>query len=213
MPRKSKRHNHLSVLASAKRSKEQHQVRRATLAELLGPAPTDAPASPTSSVSSDNTSSDEGGPDLQGPDLYTVELIYAKKTSPAGVNYYFVAWVGYAELTWQPASDLPQELIVQFEMEELGWTWPVDRRARIVTGGPTGSRGVGQLTRRSDSHVRTSARIQHQLQQDNRSLMLRGLWLWRLKEIREYYLESHFCHSRMGGEIRISHFAVFCLTL
>ncbi|KAJ8578339.1 hypothetical protein ON010_g865 [Phytophthora cinnamomi] len=95
-------------------------------------------------------------------------LFTRKKTNPAGDAYNFVGWVGYAELTWQPAADLPQDLINEFERDELDVRWPVDYRVENPTGVPTGTRGRGctSLSDRLDPYREAAAAVQVVLRRD-----------------------------------------------
>lgn len=83
----------------------------------------------------DNTDSEDETSEFEGGlDLYVADRIYAKKTSQDGQDYFLVSRVGFQELTWQPSSDLPQNMIATFNEKELGVAWPVDYRASILTG-------------------------------------------------------------------------------
>ncbi|KAG6959141.1 hypothetical protein JG688_00010209, partial [Phytophthora aleatoria] len=96
----------------------------------------------------DNTDLEDDTSDFEdGPDLFTADRIYAKKTNQAGQEYYLVCWVGYQELTWQPASDLPQNMIATFNNGELGVAWPVDYRDSVPTGITAGARVHGRARR------------------------------------------------------------------
>ncbi|KAE9030500.1 hypothetical protein PR003_g9236 [Phytophthora rubi] len=82
---------------------------------------------PTLAVEDNETSSEDDSSDYgTDPNMFTIDVVYAKKTDPAGAAYYFMGWVGFAELTWQPAADFPQDLIAEFKRDELGVGWPVD---------------------------------------------------------------------------------------
>ncbi|KAF1778708.1 hypothetical protein GQ600_1425 [Phytophthora cactorum] len=123
-------------LADARRAthnQPQQPVRRVTLAELVGGA--NLPwCSPALVSLNDSTSSKSDSSDFDGPDLFTLEFIYAKKTSIEGNTYCFVGWLGLPRPTLYPAVDLPQAPISRFEEEELGTGWPVDYRGFIPRG-------------------------------------------------------------------------------
>jgi hypothetical protein len=160
MPKKNKRQQQLALLAEAKRSRSrcqgpsiapqpQPQPERCAWTELKERARTTPWCCPSLQLPRHDTSSEEDSSEYgDGPATFTVESIYAKKTDSSGNVYYFVSWVGYPDSTWQPAVDLPQQLINEFEREELGVVWPVDLRAWVPIGTPTGTRGRGRRGRR-----------------------------------------------------------------
>ncbi|KAJ8558998.1 hypothetical protein ON010_g8451 [Phytophthora cinnamomi] len=126
--KKNKRFRQIAALAAAKRSCDRPARDQASqptthvpLAALRLEAQSTHWCCPTLVVEEHETSSEDDTSDFgEGPNLLAVDVIYAKKTNPASDAYYFVGWVGYAELTWQPAADLPQDLINEFERDELG---------------------------------------------------------------------------------------------
>ncbi|GMF14280.1 unnamed protein product [Phytophthora lilii] len=54
--------------------------------------------------------------------LYEVERLYAKRWVNIKV-FYLVQWVGYRELTWEPASHIPVRIKMQFERESIDFIW------------------------------------------------------------------------------------------
>ncbi|KAG7378882.1 hypothetical protein PHYPSEUDO_009335 [Phytophthora pseudosyringae] len=149
MPRKSRRNTQIGRLADAKCSsgpRHQQPIRHVSLAELVGGSTPIHRCYPSLAEQHDSTSSGSDGSNFEGPNLFTGEFIFAKKSSAAGDAYYFVGWVGFPRLTWQPAAELPLEIIGDFERGGGGLctVWPVDRRAFIPTGLPTGTSGRGR---------------------------------------------------------------------
>ncbi|KAL3669819.1 hypothetical protein V7S43_005196 [Phytophthora oleae] len=130
MPRKNRLRAQIARLALARRARHE-RIRLSRLGERVGEAN-------GQDFLSDDTSSESND---EEPD---VGLIFAKKTNTRDDAFYLVGRVGSQLLyTWLQAADIPQDKISEFELAEVGTSWPVDYREIIPTGVPAGIPGRG----------------------------------------------------------------------